>query len=390
MKLKQGKAWQLGTMLLVAILALASCGNPKPEDVVSGAMTAMQQENYSELANYLYLDTLPALNESERDEFATYLAEIRKDASKIKSFEVQSFPSSTDSVGPFCVKMTYTDGVNEMQMGELKQNRDGKWSINVMIDSISKMPETHMLYGKDIKVALMKVLAGRSIPQYLFDLGLLYFDSPQLKKDTIQAVKLIKAASDAGYTPAQGRYGEYLIYGSHGVTQDQKKGIALVEKAVEKEDAYSLGVLGRCYIDGVGVDVDYKRGYEYCLKAHEEGDSDGTFLIGWCYHNGKGTTKDVTKALDYYEKAIQQNHRAALYNLGILYYDGNGIPRDYKKAVEYYLQAANQGHVSAMVNLGYCYYHGQGVKQDKNEAYRWYKKAADLGNAKAIQYINSL
>lgn len=370
-------------MALIISIGSVSCDNLKPEEVVEKTGSALQSEDYKEIAGCLYVDTLQTLNSEETEIFVNALTELRTGKPQINSFEIMSFPNENSSNGDFKVKLTFSDGVKEIQCGRLVKDQQNKWKLDILSDSV-QTTENETLFGQDIKIALLKVLASQSIPQRQYELGLCYLESPILKSDTVQAVRLIKAASDAEYAPALGKYGSFMLHGENGVPQNATKAFQLAEKGAEMGDGYSMYLVSGCYINGEGVEQDYDKAFKYASKGAELGDPDAICRLGWCYDNGKGTKVDNTAAFECFERSANLDNIPAIRNLGILYEFGRGVPKDLKKAVELYKKAAEKGDRDACYHLGWCYFDGKGVEKNTDEAYKWVKKAADDGLPIAI------
>lgn len=373
-------------MALIISIGSVSCDNLKPEEVVDKTVSALQTEDYKEIANYLYVDTLQTLNSEETEIFVNALTELRTDKPQINSFEIMSFPNENSNNGDFKVKLIFSDGVKEIQCGRLVKDQQNKWKLDILSDSVQTI-ENETLFGQDIKIALLKVLASRSIAQRQYELGLCYLESPILKSDTVQAVRLIKAASDAEYAPALGKYGGFMLHGENGVPKNATKAFQLAEKGAEMGDSYSMYLVSDCYADGEGVEQDYNKAFEYASKGAELGNPDAICILGWCYDNGKGTKVDNTAAFECFERAAKFDNTRAIRNLGVLYEAGRGVKKDYRKAVDFYKIAAERGDTYACYRLGWCYWEGNGVEKNKNEAYKWVKKAADDGMPLAISLM---
>lgn len=374
-------------MTLVLSIGIVSCGNLKPEEVVDKTIASEQTDDYKKIVNQLYLDSLTSLSDKEIEIFVNTLSELRKDNPKISTYELLSYPKNDAKSGDFMVKLTFEDGVNETQIGRLIKNSEGQWKIDVLSDSIPNDQENCIVFGNDIRIALLKVLASRSIAQRQYELGMLYLESSILPHDTIQAVRLIKAASDSKYAPAMGRYGNFLLTGENGVAKNEEEGFQLVKLAADENEPYSIGVISGCYSNGIGVELDYNKSFEYASKGAALKEPESLCILGWLYDHGKGVEKDDVKAVECFRTAATMNHAGGIRNLGVMTKFGKGIPQNLKEAFRLFKKAADMGDAKACLRLGVCYAQGEGTPKDYSEAYKWLKKAVDLGNHDAIEWL---
>jgi tetratricopeptide (TPR) repeat protein len=96
--------------------------------------------------------------------------------------------------------------------------------------------------------------------------------------------------------------------------------------------------------------------------------------------------KEYAEAAKWYRLAADQGLADAQYKLGSMYDSGGRLKRDYPEAAKWYRLAANQGDGDGQLSLGIMYYWGNGVPQDYVQAYKWFTLAlarfpASSGNA---------
>lgn len=377
-------------LVICCIAALCSCSSKDtPKDVVDKAYTSLQEKDFQKLASILWTDSIELTSE-DADAFVAAMNELPQDPNLIKSYEVISIPEETKTDGQFSVKVVFTDGISHTQTGLMRKDAADQWSIDVLSENHDSIAEGNAVF-ENVRYALIKTLAVKGIPKYQYQMSNLYLDKEYPKCDTVQSVRMLKAAADANYATAQAEYGEALLNGENGVKEDKAEGLKYIQKSADQGNPKGLAVLGRCYIDGNGVEMDRTKGFGLCQTAAQYGEADAEFLLGWCYDTGNGVAqKDSQKAIEYYELAAKHGSRSAYRNLGLMYDFGKGVPKDYKKASQYYLQAAEREDVDAQVNIGYMYSKGLGVEKDKTKAYEWYKKAAAQGDLTAIHNMQLL
>ncbi len=118
--------------------------------------------------------------------------------------------------------------------------------------------------------------------------------------DLITGFRLLRAAAEAGYAPAQSRFGEIL------------------DKAEEDKEAL-----------------------EWYRKASEQGDAAGEYGLGMEYATGEGVAKDVAQALHWVRRAADKNFLLAVETLAAAYKTGGlGLPVDLKLSQEWFAKAA--------------------------------------------------
>ena len=160
-------------------------------------------------------------------------------------------------------------------------------------------------------------------------------------------------------------------------------------RAAEKGTPEGQLLLGRCYLEGIGVDEDKTVGATWCRKAADQGYAEAQYLIGVCYFDGEGVDKDIKEAMNWYRKAAEQGHAEAQCEIGECYYNGRGVPENWTEAAQWYRKAAEQGHAEAQYKIGQCYYYGKGVPEDGKEAVQWYQKAAAQGHTEAQKALKN-
>jgi uncharacterized protein len=243
------------------------------------------------------------------------------------------------------------------------------------------MEKAKALSLEDLQPLEDKAKAGNPEAQTL--LALAYHAGVLLRKDDVEATRLLHQAADRGYMAAEESLG---IFSETGI-----------------------GMEG-----GRPAPADALNWYK---KAAQQGSIDAATDIALLYANGKGVTRDSEQAVAWFRRAAEGGDASAQYNLALMYERGEGAPRDYKeairwltaagdqdlippllalaeislqppnstmtadvnKAMQYYERAANLGSAVAEVALGTIFSKGLQGKVDYDQAVGWYKKAADKG-----------
>jgi len=135
-----------------------------------------------------------------------------------------------------------------------------------------------------------------------------------------------------------------LIDGRGDVAKDEKQAFKFAAAGAALGCAHSKGVLGCCYIYGVGVEEDEERGLALGRESAAAGSCFGQFVVGVCYEKGCG-----------------------------------GIIKDKAEAARFFRLAADQGYATAQISLAEYFEFGVGVPQNRAEAIRWYNLAKAQG-----------
>jgi TPR repeat protein len=175
-----------------------------------------------------------------------------------------------------------------------------------------------------------------------------------------------------------------LIDGRGDVAKNEKQAFKFAAAGAALGCAHSKGMLGCCYIYGVGVEEDEERGLALGRESEAAGSCFGQFVVGVCYNNGYGgVAQDYAEAVRLYSLSAAQGNAHSQNNLGWMFDIGQGVAQDYAEAARLYSLAAAQGFANAQNNLGTMFDEGHGVAQDTAEAIRWYRLAAAQGYARA-------
>ena len=124
-------------------------------------------------------------------------------------------------------------------------------------------------------------------------------------------------------------------------TNNTVEAVRRVKMAADAGDADAMDSLGFFFATGRGALKSPERAFEMFSKAAALGNASGTSNLGSMYSNGLFVKQDFPKALDYYEKAVEAGNSFSLNQIGVMYFAGKGVERDYHAAAEYFQQAAD-------------------------------------------------
>ncbi len=207
-------------------------------------------------------------------------------------------------------------------------------------------------------------------------------------------------------------YVGYLYLNGYGVSQDEKKALDYLQRAVDQDYDLAQSLMAYLYAEGKLVPKDKKKSLALYQQAAEQGNISALLNLGILYYTGDGVSKDINKALDYfnkvsltqkpivgrylgdiystekslidYDKAFsyyrqgaQRNDLGSYHALAQMYQKGQGVPTDMGNAIKYYQYAASQNFAPSQYILGIIYANGEGVPRDKLTAYAWLSLAAN-------------
>ncbi|GMR07344.1 MAG: hypothetical protein BMS9Abin26_0347 [Gammaproteobacteria bacterium] len=135
---------------------------------------------------------------------------------------------------------------------------------------------------------------------------------------------------------------------------------------------------------------EYKQAFGYFQKAADKGSLNARVVIGKFYLEGLGVEKNYGKAYEIFRSAAEQHNVTAKYYLGILYFFGMGVEKDRKKSLELFEYVARIDQVVALRFIGLIYAIGDGVEKDPVKAYAMFLLALKNNDKISQQHIETL
>jgi TPR repeat protein len=258
----------------------------------------------------------------------------------------------------------------------------------------------------DYERALVEYERADGIPFAQYRLGRMYEKGLGTTQDDAQAAHWYRAASDAGYLPAQIALANLYDQG-RGVSQDFGAALDLFLKAAEYEQSYAYSLkpprppavalyrTGEMIERGRGVQADPAAAARYYQIAAEAGNPDAQFALAELYRKGNGLGADTAEAERWYAAAAKSYAGAdsakAQERLGQMYLDGRGVPKDVMQGVLLLERVAQQGRTSTQLLLARLYERGtEGLPADQGRAVAYYQMAAEAGHAGALYTLAGL
>lgn len=173
------------------------------------------------------------------------------------------------------------------------------------------------------------------------------------QKDTVAAIRYLRASVDTGFPTAMYMLGELYLKGK-GVPRSNPEALRLFEGAAKKNYAPACYMLGHIYRDGLIVPQDFGSAFGYFRRGASLQSLESMDMVAYMYYKGLGVSQDYDSAFHYYRilaatKGKQQAH--SQYFTGICYRNGYGTPLNLDSA-RYWLQlAAKQNYWPAAHEL---------------------------------------
>lgn len=250
---------------------------------------------------------------------------------------------------------------------------------------------------KDYKRALEYLKEAGSEPLKFYYLGYMYEHGLGVEKDLNEAFKQYEMARDKGIQAAISRLesADYQEYANKEkikdlITQLQSTYAYTKERLDILLQIYDLGVRSISYYIGeyyLGKkEPEYQKALEYFLEAYDLGNKDAPAILGKMYLEGLGVSPNYEIALKYINEALKSGSVYATYLLSICYEQGLGVKQDTSKALELLKEAASKKEPQAMYKLGvYLFDNGKFV-----EAFELLNNREVIYTTKASIYIGRI
>lgn len=222
-----------------------------------------------------------------------------------------------------------------------------------------------------------------------YELAKLYYMGLGVKVDNAKADKLCGEAAEAGSLRAIYHLGWNYKYAKGAMDKDYKLANQWAQKGAAMGDSDCLELLSDNYLYGYGLAKDAKKGLELLQMAVEQLNPAALAILGYYYETGEFVAKDKAKARSLYQLAVDRDYGPAQNSLGnMIKYGTDGSKPDAKTAFALYLKAAHKGISSAQYNTGRALQDGKGVARNSQSARLWYEAAIKQGNPHACNQVS--
>jgi len=252
-----------------------------------------------------------------------------------------------------------------------------------------------------------KKAAEHGEPKAEWNLGVLYIEGKGVKKDINEGLLWLEKGAVYASSSDQRKLGYDYEYSNETIPKNLERAAYWYQKAADNGNCCGLYSIGLCYLDGKGVQQSYEKGFNLLQKAKSKnceyaksylrenyygpelagkasaGDSEAQLMLGRCYLEGLGIEKQPEVGFVWIKKAADNGNKNALNVIGVLYEKGIGTEKNAMKAIDSFKKASDKGNANAQTRLGDIYMKGELVSKDMNESVKYLNLAAKAGETRA-------
>ncbi|MBZ9662627.1 caspase family protein [Mesorhizobium sp. ESP-6-4] len=148
--------------------------------------------------------------------------------------------------------------------------------------------------------------------------GRALFNGYGVDRDTGKGLDLLLKAAAMGHTYAMNDLAAIFTEGRNGVPADPARAVAFLKAGVERQDMYSMNLLGRNYLSGTGVEKDPKTALTLFQKSMDLGQPYAPGSLARMYRDGVGVQQDLAEAQRLFELATDRGDQSAAYDRAAL------------------------------------------------------------------------
>ncbi|KRB32518.1 MULTISPECIES: caspase family protein [Mesorhizobium] len=164
--------------------------------------------------------------------------------------------------------------------------------------------------------------------------GRALFNGYGVERDTGKGLDLLLKAAAMGHTYAMNDLAAIFTEGRNGVPADPSRAVAFLKAGVERQDMYSMNLLGRNYLAGVGVGKDPRQAQGLFQQAMDLGQPYAPASLARMYRDGVGVGQNLDEAQRLFELATARGDQSGAYDRAALEMQ-KGDKADQAKAVRY-------------------------------------------------------
>ncbi|MDX8447552.1 caspase family protein [Mesorhizobium captivum] len=169
--------------------------------------------------------------------------------------------------------------------------------------------------------------------------GRALFNGYGVERDTGKGLDLLLKAAAMGHTYAMNDLAAIFTEGRNGVPADPARAVAFLKAGVERQDMYSMNLLGRNYLAGTGIEKDPKQAQSLFQKSMDLGQPYAPGSLARMYRDGVGVPQNLAEAQRLFELATDRGDQSAAYDRAALEMQ-RGDKADQAVAVRYLAFAA--------------------------------------------------
>jgi TPR repeat protein len=187
--------------------------------------------------------------------------------------------------------------------------------------------------------AFYSAASDKGDPYGMTTWGRALFHGNGVERDTGKGLDLLLQAAAMGHTYAMNDLGAIFTEGRNGVPADQARAVAFLRAGVERQDMYSMDLLGRNYLSGAGVEKDPETALALFQKATELGQPYAPSNLARMYRDGVGVKRDLAEAQSLLEIGTMRGDSFAAFDRAAMEIE-KGDKAEQATAVRYFAFAA--------------------------------------------------
>lgn len=182
-------------------------------------------------------------------------------------------------------------------------------------------------------------VADNNIPA-TYNYGRLHWEGVLVAKNDKKAIALFEKAATLGCTEAMEKLGDIYHNGEHNITKDFAQAEKWYRMAADGNNYHSMYRLAQVYCtDNAGARA--SDGVALLQKAADKDYPEAIDYLAGLYIDGKVVTQDVDKGISLYKKAAKLDYPESMDHLAMLYQEGVNLPNDPATVTYWQNKAAN-------------------------------------------------
>lgn len=212
---------------------------------------------------------------------------------------------------------------------------------------------------------------GRAFDKYL--IGLRYIEERNYKR----GIELLEEALEAGEYSAATKLGQ--LYSEGEIKEDGPKAEQYFEIAIKKwQDTQAMVELSEMYLSGVLIEEDLRQAFLLANKAYKQDPNKlhAIAILADCYYFGWGTRVNEPKAFKFYLNLGLDYSPDNTTRIAVAYLNGIGVDKDVSKGIKLLKKAQKEGDSDAALRLGEQYSSGRDVRKNYKKAFEYFNIAS--------------
>ncbi|AZO41946.1 tetratricopeptide repeat protein [Mesorhizobium sp. M7D.F.Ca.US.005.01.1.1] len=182
--------------------------------------------------------------------------------------------------------------------------------------------------------AFYAAASDKGDPYGMTSWGRALFNGYGVERDTGKGLDLLLKGAAMGHTYAMNDLAAIFTEGRNGVPADPARAVAFLKAGVERQDMYSMNLLGRNYLAGVGVEKNPGQAQGLFQKAMDLGQPYAPASLARMYRDGVGVEQNLDEAQRLFELATARGDQSGAYDRAALEMQ-KGDKADQTTAVRY-------------------------------------------------------